>query len=164
MSRKERNRILMNMLEPQSNMIVFPSTKVAALDGLPHLSFVEANLKEIINKEEKSPKKAKIVLNPRVDMGIPQQKPGQEHQARAGATFDPKQFKGNVMLFQHLNEVALSMLRKPVEPSASVKKKKHIKTSFNDDYGLKLLEEDIKRNKVVQDSDSSSDEELDHKI
>jgi hypothetical protein len=44
--------------------------------------------------------------------------------ARAGGTFDPKLFKGNVMLFKHLNEVALSMLRTKIESSESVKKKK----------------------------------------
>ena len=57
-------------------------------------------------------------------MGIPPPKPGQENQARAGGTFDPKLFKGNVMLFKHLNEVALSMLRTKIESSESVKKKK----------------------------------------
>jgi hypothetical protein len=39
------------------------------------------------------------VNKPRVDMGIPPPKKGQENQARAGSIFDPKQFKGNVMLF-----------------------------------------------------------------
>lgn len=37
------------------------------------------------------------------------------------------------------------------------------KTSYGDDYGLTLLEEDIERNKVVE-SESSGDEELDRKI
>jgi len=44
-------------------------------------------------------------------MGIPPPKAGEEKQARAGATFDPKNFKGNAMLFQHLNEVALSLIK-----------------------------------------------------
>ena len=36
-------------------------------------------------------------------------KEGKGDTARAGATFDPKNFKGNVQLFRHLAEMSVSM-------------------------------------------------------
>ena len=54
------------------------------------------------------------------------------------------------------------MLRKPVESSDSVKKTKHKKSGFGDDYGIKLLKED--QEKLGQEESSSSDDELDQKI
>ena len=57
-------------------------------------------------------------------MGIPPPKKGQEQQARAGATFDPKQFKGNAELFSYLNEVSLSMIKKTYPVTGSTKHKK----------------------------------------
>ena len=59
-------------------------------------------------------KKEKTVRHPKVDMGVPPPVKGAEASARAGAIFDPKLFKGNCMLFKHLNEVSHSMLRSPV--------------------------------------------------
>ena len=69
------------------------------------------NLKDIIKEEKIVDINAKYMRKPRVDMGIPPPKQGQENQARAGATFDPKQFKGNAELFSYLNEVSLSMVK-----------------------------------------------------
>ena len=51
MPRKNRNALLKAMLETHSNMIIFPSAKFQAEDGLPHLSFVYDNLNEIIKEE-----------------------------------------------------------------------------------------------------------------
>ena len=99
------------MLETYSNMIIFPNPKMASEDGLPHLSFVYDNLKDIIKEEQVIDNEAKYLRKPRVDMGIPPPKKGQENQARAGATFDPKHFKGNAELFSYLNEVSLSMVK-----------------------------------------------------
>lgn len=164
MSRKERKKILMKMLHNHSNIILFPSKKLQSIDGLPHLTIVHDSIKEVTNKgKSKTVCQDKKVFKPRVDMGIPPPKKGQENQARAGATFDPKQFKGNVMLFQHLNEVSISMLKHPVQSSESVNKRKDSKKTFGDYYGIKLLEEDQEKTKI-QDSSSSSDEELDQKI
>jgi hypothetical protein len=38
MPTKERNKILMKMLNAHNNIIIFPSNKVQGLDGLPCLS------------------------------------------------------------------------------------------------------------------------------
>ena len=46
------------------------------------------------------------------------------------------------MLFKHLNEVSISMLKKPIEASESVKKTKAAKKVIGDDYGIKLAKED----------------------
>ena len=60
------------------------------MDGLPHLSFVYDNLKDIINKDDKPIDISyKYSRKPKVDMGVPPPQAGQENQARAGATFDP---------------------------------------------------------------------------
>jgi len=58
-------------------------------------------------------------------MGLPPPKAGEEKTARAGATFDPKNFKGNAMLFRHLNEVSLSKCRQKFEASAATQLKKN---------------------------------------
>tara|TARA_B110000285_G_C14833483_1_gene471979 strand:+ start:177 stop:344 length:168 start_codon:yes stop_codon:yes gene_type:complete len=44
--------------------------------------------------------------------------------AKAGGTFDPRMFKGNCMLFGHLNEASLSKVRKVPEMSGSYKIKR----------------------------------------
>ena len=120
MTRKERNKYLMQMMESQNNIVIFPKVG-QSLDGLPHLSFVYDNLKEAVKVDEKPVDiQKKYSRKPKVDMGIPKPQAGQENQARAGATFDPKLFKGNVMLFKHLNEVALSMMKTKVEASESI--------------------------------------------
>ena len=160
MSRKERNKIMVKMMESQNNMVVFPNVG-QPVDGLPHLSFVYDNLKDIV-KDEKKPVdlKEKYSRNPIVDMGIPKPEEGAENQARAGATFDPKQFKGNVMLFKHLNEVALSMMKHPVEASDSIKKKKAAHNGVTENFGVKLLKEDQAHDRLQSDSD---DEEIEKK-
>lgn len=84
------------------------------------MSFVYDNLKDIIKEEKVIDNDAKYLRKPRVDMGIPPPKKGQENQARAGATFDPKQFKGNTELFSYLNEVSLSLVKQSYEVSGSV--------------------------------------------
>jgi hypothetical protein len=52
MPRKNRNALLRAMLETYSNMIIFPHPKMQSEDGLPHLSFVYDNLKDIIKQEK----------------------------------------------------------------------------------------------------------------
>jgi hypothetical protein len=48
-------------------------------------------------------------------MGLPPKKDGEGSDTRAGATFDPKNFKGNIMLFKHLNDVSLAKYDKKLE-------------------------------------------------
>ena len=66
---------------------------------MPQFSIIYDNLKEIGKESDEELKKlkqaAKSQRKPVVDMGIPPPKKGEEKQARAGATFDPKNFKGN---------------------------------------------------------------------
>ena len=90
MSRKERNKILMKMLVSQNNIIIFPSNKIQSIDGLPHISIMYNGLKEVTNKGKAKSLRERSVFKPKVDMGIPPPKKGEENQARAGATFDPK--------------------------------------------------------------------------
>ena len=57
-------------------------------------------------------------------MGIPPPKDGLENSAVAGATFDPKNFHGNAQLVRYLNEISLSVLKRKIEASDSVKIRK----------------------------------------
>jgi len=90
---------------------------------LPNFSILDKDLNKILKHHtehqdlvhEEHAKEAKVVRHPRVDMGVPPPVKGAETSARAGAIFDPKLFKGNCMLFKHLNEVSHSMLRKPIQ-------------------------------------------------
>lgn len=66
-------------------------------------------------------------------MGLPSQKEGEEKMAQAGATFDPKMFKGNCMLFRHLNEASLSKVRKLPDMSGSYKLKKNARIFLKKD-------------------------------
>jgi hypothetical protein len=65
------------------------------------------------------------MLKAKTDTGLPPQKEGEEQTARAGATFDPKMFKGNCMLFKHLNEASIAKMRKKPEISDAYKLKKN---------------------------------------
>jgi hypothetical protein len=76
MPRKNRNALLKDMLETYSNMIIFPNPKTQSEDGLPHLSFVYDNLKDIIKEEKIVDREAKYQRKPRVNMGIPPPKKG----------------------------------------------------------------------------------------
>ena len=54
------------------------------------MSIMYDGLKEVTNKGKAKSLREKSVFKPKVDMGIPPPKKGEENQARAGATFDPK--------------------------------------------------------------------------
>ena len=77
-------------------------------------------------------------------MGVPPPIKGTENTARAGSIFDPNHFRGNCQLFRHLNEVSLSMLKKPITNiSSSIKIQKGKRRHFAiDEYGILLPEED----------------------
>ena len=53
-------------------------------------------------------------------MGIPPPKRGEEDSAKAGATFVPNQFKNNVELSTYLNEISVSLIKKPIIRSESI--------------------------------------------
>jgi hypothetical protein len=47
---RERNKILMKMLEGHNNIIVFPSPWVQSIDGLPQINILCDGLKEVANR------------------------------------------------------------------------------------------------------------------
>lgn len=57
------------------------------------------------------------------------------------------------MLFMHLNEVALSTMKKKVEASESIKKRKDNLGSITENYGVSLLKEDQVHDRIESDSD-----------
>ena len=73
-----------------------------------------------------------------LDMRNPPVKDGQEKLAKAGANFDPKNFKGNLMLFTYLNEISLSLLKQKFEHTAAFKQKKRKITKKDNDFNTKL--------------------------
>jgi hypothetical protein len=77
-----------------------------------------------------------------VDMGIPEHKKSDD-KGKSKATFDLKNFKGNAMFFQHLNEIQLSVMKKKIETSEAITKKKKAKTGFGEEYGITLPEDEI---------------------
>jgi hypothetical protein len=63
-------------------------------------------------------------MKPSLDMGrLGTKAPKQagERQGKAGATFDPKNFKGNVQLFRHLADISVSMCRQKFESTDAIK-------------------------------------------
>lgn len=81
----------------------------------------------------------------KTDSRLPPPKDGEEKMAKAGGTFDPKMFKGNCMLFRHLNEASLYKVRKKPEMSASYKLKKNARlkekpTSQEEEEDFKYFE------------------------
>lgn len=112
-------------------------------------------VKRMENPDEKQKREARKlarIRHPHVEMGIPPPANGIEGGARAGSTFDPKMFKGNIQLHKHLNEVAVSMLTKHIETSKSYKKGKTYKRNrVIDEYGIKMPEKERER---LQDADS----------
>ena len=100
---------------------------------------------------------------PKVDMGVPKPQQGEEEQARAGATLDPKHFKGNAMFSEHLAEVAVSMLKQKFEMSAAMKTKKK-KHRGAEDYGISLPEEEILKQRGTKMDDAVAPEEGDTEV
>ena len=115
------------MLE-NNRVIVFPDG-IECADGIPELKIIDQNLKNLtgcgpIQKKTQSLDKYKR-KGAKTDSRLPPAKDGQEAMAKAGGTFDPRMFKGNCMLFNHLNEASLSKTKKIPEMSGSYKLKKN---------------------------------------
>lgn len=128
--RAERNAILKKMLAGHS-VLLYPENDEFP-DGLPQIQIIEKNLKSMIEdkdlaKQDGSPDKAT-------------DKKGKGDVARAGATFDPKNFKGNVQLFRHLAEMSVTMSRQKFERSDALNRstrnrpKKAQKTLFEIEF------------------------------
>lgn len=118
-------------------IIVVPDDKPQYTHELPQIKILSNNLKTVIGEDPsqvgacptspsgtEATKRQRMVRKPKVDMGIPPQDQGEEATARAGGTFDPKNFKGNAMLFRYLNDVNLSMCRQKFPQSEATKMKK----------------------------------------
>lgn len=151
------------MLE-KDNIIVFADDKYQTCDGLPLFSIIQNDLKSIMDNENENKlavvSPTKMTRHPKVDMGLPPEKEGQEKTAKAGSTFDPKLIKGNCMLFKHINEVTLSMLSKmlvDVGTSNSVNRQKIKSKRVTENYGIPITE---KKDKTEQKAEGSEDELL----
>lgn len=124
---------------------------------MPNFQILYKDIKDFEQKDDK--KKEKIKTKEVCDFGLPPQKEGEEKQAKAGTTFDPKNFKGNAQLFIHLNEVALSMLKVKYQASESIKKKKKKKVIYGDDYNTILPDDVLAERRNTYDDDSNNEEE-----
>lgn len=93
----------------------------------------------------------KLQMKQRTDTGLKKKEyedSDEEKKTKAGATFDPKNFRGNTDLYKHMTDFQLSMMQEysPMKsPSLNLKKKK--KTTYVDDYGVTLPEAAIERNR-----------------
>lgn len=67
-------------------------------------------LSGLVPKRKVKTEEEKILRKPRVSTGIQIEEEGVEKTAKAGGTFDPRMFKGNIQLEKHFNECALSMI------------------------------------------------------
>ena len=156
MGYEERNKRLREMLK-NDGIVVVPDDKPQFTDQLPQIKILSNNLKTIIGEDPNqlgtcptSPlsgsgeanKRQRMVRKPKVDMGIPPRNQGEEATARAGGTFDPKNFKGNAMLFRYLNDVNLSMCRQKFQQSEATKMKKTGQTGGGQKKGKNQLQKD----------------------
>ena len=102
MTRTKRNKDLKTMLQKET-VVVFPDKFHHTLDGLPLFSIMMHDLKDLINDAPKVIKeKVKIPNKPKLDMGRVKLKRKDFGEAFK-MTIDPKMFKGNVDLHQHMN-------------------------------------------------------------
>ena len=82
-TRLRRNQILRGMVE-KDRVIIFPENAEASSDGLPFMKIVESNLRTTKDAEEKGGGSAgksfakRFTRKPRVDMGLPPPKKGEE--------------------------------------------------------------------------------------
>ena len=89
MSFKERDEKLRAMLADET-IVVFPDQRKAAADEMPLFAVLCDDAKRVETEQDRNtrPGKKQYGRTPKVDMGVPPPKPGEEKQARAGSTFD----------------------------------------------------------------------------
>ena len=98
LSNKARNKELKKMLANET-IVLFPDRGIESKDGMPNLSIVCTNLKNIDEKTQS--KKDKIITKGTVDCGL--SKKGDDDDKKTGS-FDPKNFKNNSDLYRHISE------------------------------------------------------------
>ena len=94
----------------QYPICVIPDIKIQHYDRLPQFTIIETSLR---NKNNKQAKNNEGMLDTR-NIG--------EQKKKKRPVFDAKQFKGNIELFQHINDMQQQKLR--VEQSESLKVRK----------------------------------------
>jgi len=89
MSFEERDQKLREMLGAET-IIVFPDQHQKVPDGMPLFTVLDEDVKRRDEEERRTARAGKKSYGrtPKVDMGVPPPKPGEEKQARAGAPFD----------------------------------------------------------------------------
>jgi hypothetical protein len=90
-------------------------------------------------------KKEKLVLKPKVDMGKTNRNIKEEEQDKVFGLIDPAMFKGNTDLQIHLNIGIHKKIRMNFDKSNSLQIKKMKKRIANEDYNIRLPDEEIKR-------------------
>lgn len=166
MSYQDRNAHLKAMLKDQT-ILIFPQEGLQQIDGMPNLGIIMTDLRNAMTKKSNKVKSStRVQFKQKTDTGIKKKDShyeDEDNKTNATATFDPKTFKGSSDLYKHMTEYQLTMMQDQVpakSPSLNLKKKK--KTTFNDDYGVSLPEEDIERNRmgdsdaISQDNDETS--------
>ena len=107
MSYKDRNKRLKKMLNDQT-VLIFPSSGVQQVDGMPNFGIVHADLKNVVKGAQKQKKdQTKKILKPRTDTNL-KKKNGDDSdddkKAKGGASIDPKSFRGNTDLYKHTTD------------------------------------------------------------
>lgn len=97
---KERNKMFYDIVS-QYKVCVVPHEKMQSFDKLPHFAIIEANLADI-------KKLSKRKKNGRTKEEEEKKKKEEEE----GMTrFDPRNVKGNIELFRHINDIQSLKLR-----------------------------------------------------
>ena len=134
MDYRERNNMFYEVIK-HFKICVVPSQKNESFDHLPHFMIIEDNLKlikQMPGQKRKNTSKADT------------EKLKQTEQKNKLTRFDPRNVKGNIELFQHINELQMLKYRKQYDPSESLKVKKRKKagkySSIVEDFGIKNTE------------------------
>lgn len=152
MPRTRRNKELKKMLQNQ-NIIVFPDDHIEPVDGLPGFSIMFNDLKDLIGKDEdKAPRKQKLIMKQPVDMGQPSVMEDEVGEEKHNSQIDPSMFKGNVDLQTHIHRGIHKMIRINIEKSTSLQVRKEKKRIAQEDFNLRLPEEEIKHIEADMDS------------
>ncbi|CDW86812.1 UNKNOWN [Stylonychia lemnae] len=120
MGYKERNQKLYEMLK-QYQICVIP--EVENIDNLPFFSIIETSLKDMTKKSKLRRQETDLRNSPERRKSKPIQQgnsPSKKAKHRQTSLLDPKNFKGNVELFRHLNELTSAKLKNKIEQSESI--------------------------------------------
>lgn len=125
MTQKERNQQLYDMLS-KYQIFVLPDPKIETFDPLPQFSMIDTSIKDK-NKDDSNNKKSKTKTNSPNTFDSPSAR-GQGERTKGlsdlSQMFDAGNFKGNVNLFRHLNDIESKRISKKIMKSESVNVKK----------------------------------------